>query len=89
MAQERQLKLLDELRARHVVAQARFQVAQQIISRRSRRCNLLRPAFQKAQQELMQAQQEFHGWNVAVAVVEREEASADRQQTKNNLIFPL
>ena len=32
MAQERQLKLLDELRARHVVAQARFQVAQQVRS---------------------------------------------------------
>ena len=38
----------------------------------------------------MQAQQEFHGWNVAVAVVEREEARAPTgSRRKANSIFPL
>ena len=80
-----QLNLLEELRSRHRVAQARLQEAQQAFQQTQQAHVAATASFQKAQQELALAQQQFHGWNVAVAAVEKEEAERRQVATEKQL----
>ena len=58
-----QTPLLEELRARHNVAQIRLQEATQAFQTAQSDNVAAQANFQKAQQALVVAQQQFHGWN--------------------------
>jgi hypothetical protein len=76
--------LLEELRTRHQAAQSRLHEATQTFQQAQQAQIAAQAAFQKAQQELGLAQQQFHGWNVALASVQAEEAELQQQNTPAN-----
>jgi hypothetical protein len=76
-----QSALLEELRTRHRVAQARLQEATQAFQESQQAQAAAQAAFQKAQQALSAAQQQMHGWTVALVTVEAEEV--ERRQASH------
>jgi hypothetical protein len=83
-----QTPLLEELRARHNVAQIRLQEATQAFQTAQSDNVAAQANFQKAQQALVVAQQQFHGWNVALTTVQAEETARKEATATSQMQLP-
>lgn len=80
--------LLEELRNRHHDAQVKLQEAQQAFQIAQAANTKAAAEFQKAQQTLAVATQQYHGWNTAYGAVMAEEAARKQEAEQKQLQLP-
>jgi len=83
-----QSELLEELKSRQQAASVRLREATQTFQAAQQAHAQAQAAFQKAQGELVVAQQQVHGWNVAVSTVEAEVTARKQAATQGQLELP-